>query len=125
MWRLALLAVVLLAVMPTVGRLWSATRAPADMSGPMNHAMAGMAMPAMTGTHGNGGSHPAHPAPGCGEHDDCAYCSLLNTMTGVCLATVLVLPQPPPLHPVPHYRAPRIAALHPCGLGSRGPPPSA
>jgi len=130
MQRLAMFAALLLAVMPTVGRLWSSTQAGQGAAGALIHAMAGHAvagapMHRMAMVPQAGDAAAKHPASFHHDHDDCAYCGLLNTMAGPVLLLALLLPQDTPVHHPQPWREPRIVALHPCGLGSRGPPQAA
>lgn len=131
MRRLAMFAALLLAVMPTVARLWSSTQAGHGAAGALIHAMVGHVM-ADAPMHRMAMAQPQmddaatkHPASSHHDHDDCAYCGLLNTMAGPVLLLALLLPQDAPVHPPQPWDEPRIAMLHPCGLGSRGPPQAA
>jgi hypothetical protein len=116
--RLALVAMLLLASVPTLGRL-AASAAPV-------HVHDGQAMAAMPGmAHADAAAHvpPAHPAHPAHQHDeDCAYCALLGA-TVPALVSALALPPslPPEIAPSP-WRAPSRRALPPGALGSRGPP---
>lgn len=130
MTRLALAAVLLLAVMPTLSR-WLDSRhvAPAEV------AMAMCTGAGMTMLSGHRGHAPApdaasmsHPEPspmpmgGMHDGDVCAYCPLLTSLLPVLLVLALVLP---PLRRIrlPSWATPAQAA-QPClsGLGARGPP---
>lgn len=134
MARLAMLAAVLLALVPTMTRLSGAADAhelsgamPATMKAtampvaPMAGHMSGMAAMKMPSIADNATSKRL-PLRHHHDHDDCAYCNLLNTMAGLALVLLLLLPQAAPVHPWRSYRRPRIAVFNPCGLGSRGPP---
>jgi hypothetical protein len=128
-FRLALLAALLLATVPTLGRLLgpaAAVPAPVHamaMSMAMHH---GTAHAMETMAHGAPHGHAPAGAPHSGhghEHDgDCAYCPLLGS---VLAAQTLALDVPPPVIPRHAVRteaaAPRIARLR-GNLGSRGPP---
>ena len=141
MTHLALLAILLLATLPTLGRVLSATAPvlqPVTMPQAMHH-MAGMAhgnhgamatMPAMHHMPDGGALVPApHIAqhPGGGQHSghgegDCDYCPLLHSllaMPGVALSAIdeAALPSP-------QFRmfAAALPWHYPNGLGSRGPP---
>lgn len=118
---LALFAILALLLLPTSGRMLG--QVPGD-------ATASAA--ATRHAHGRGHGHahgadqaPESPRPAPHEgHADCAYCPLLAS---VLLVAVPPMPQAtgrqhdswhPPL------RTARLGYLHPCGLGSRGPPVS-
>jgi len=126
--RLALLAALLLAGVPTLGRLLTDTRTPALHPAPMAGAMA---MP--MGMHGMGQMAavprsyrpaPTVPPPAGHVHDaDCAYCPLLGAM----LVAHQVLALDIPASGLPHYVDRQIASAprqtRPRGTrGSRGPP---
>lgn len=148
MTHMALLAIVLLATLPTLGRVLSApVSQPATMARAMlhlpamDHGMAGMAhgdhgaMAMMPAMHRMPASHAARPSPphvsqhpdggdqhrGHGE-GDCNYCPLLHSllaMPGVALSAAEEASLP-----APQFRM-SAAALpwhYPSGLGSRGPP---
>jgi len=120
MGRLALLAILLLALVPTAGRI-----AQAQASG--HQAVSSWAelctvqglrkvlLPAPLQT-------PAAPREAPHTGADCDYCPLLAAAVAPVVATVVVPPQalPPALCTSP----PSIvrSGPHPCGLGSRGPP---
>jgi hypothetical protein len=128
MARLAMLAALLLVVMPIIMRLHGAMKMTAD------------AVPAIQGmcVHGSLYSTPLQtPAPFDVIHgmakqesplpdgvrlDVCAYCSLLHELVTVALV-LLVLAQVCVDAPTPQpIRTPAIAVACPFGLGSRGPP---
>jgi hypothetical protein len=129
MWRLAMLAALLLACMPTIGRMIAAAHATPDASGAMPGMQSMSSMPAssmsmlpMPMPSANNHTPSGTPVPACPDRDDCAYCSLLNTVAGLTVLLILLLPQRA-LGVLPTRRSlPRIAVFHPCGLGSRGPP---
>lgn len=123
MARLALAAILLLAMLPTLGRL-AERGAPAGDSGwAAMCTSAGLAYVRLSGlpaaaSHDDGGGAPAHP-----QDADCAYCPLLAALVAAGLWLLLA----------PHcdvrriavaiaHALPRAAVFHPCGLGSRGPP---
>lgn len=56
-----------------------------------------------------------------GQHQDCDYCPLLAVMVCVALLVLALVRIREARWPAPPVNA-RIARLHPCGLGSRGPP---
>lgn len=119
MLRLALAAIMLMALVPSLGRL--AGNGPAAGVAHAMHANGGH------GSHaGHGGpgtpAAPTVPQPGGAAHYDCGYCPLLASAV-----------PPAPVHltlPSGHHDArlpvraanPLLAWRHPWGLGSRGPP---
>ncbi len=120
MGRFALVAILLLAVMPTVTR-WLASgeaRGTAAMA-PMRHSgdgamrMPGHLMPGADKT----------PAPaGAMHHGGCAYCPLLASLLPILLIlTLRLLRQPHASARPPRAVAPRAWPLL-RGLGARGPP---
>lgn len=137
MAALALFAILALVLLPTSGRL-----AAQDPGGPAPSALPAAGTTGHAHDHGPGhqaayrhapdasgatgpGEAPDSPRPAPHEgHADCAYCPLLAS---VLLVAVPPMPQAtgrqhdrwhPPL------RTARLGYLHPCGLGSRGPPVS-
>lgn len=131
MARLALVATLLLVLLPTLGRL--AAHAP-DAPQPGWNAMctaAGLelvasktaARPAGPAIRSESQGH-AHDSPAPHRHDDadCDYCPLLASLLAAASCALLLLSQTlrtavSGLRLVFHR-----AAFHPCGLGSRGPP---
>jgi hypothetical protein len=120
--HLALVAMLLLAALPTVGRL-------AESSHSVRAALTaictvqGMKFVDL-GARSDLAS-PAKPAPDPAPHPgmDCDYCPILAA-TLAAVAIVLLLP-PPIRRAVPptlRRSLPGLGFLHPCGLGSRGPP---
>ena len=129
---LALLAALLLAGVPTLGRLLTDAPGPASHTVPMAHAMTmPMGMHAMEQIASvPRASHrpaPAVPPHAGHQHDaDCAYCTLLGAM----LAAHQVLALDIPASGLPHYVDRQIASApsptRPPGTrGSRGPPHTA
>lgn len=126
---LGLTAMLLLSVLPTLGRLAGAQAVHGAMPATHDamHSMPGMShaqhmahMPLAQ----HAGHSPNHDAPASGEHagHDCSYCALLAG-----LATVPVLPASPaalhaPRASVSHRVCTRPVALRTSCLGSRGPP---
>lgn len=68
---------------------------------------------------------PAKPMPDPVPHRgmDCDYCPILSA-TLAAVAIVLLLPSPirRTVPPIARQSLPNLRFLHPCGLGSRGPP---
>lgn len=117
MARLALVAMLLLAFLPTLGRL--ATPSAADEGSSVWAALCTMTglkyveVPA---------SDPA-PQPHKPLHgEDCAYCPLLTAVAVFALWLALAWPAPVVLLLASRASAPRRKNPYPCGLGSRGPP---
>lgn len=147
MARLALVAALLLAAVPTLGRLAPqlsqavhaahqgllalcttqglryvslAPRAGAD-------AVSGHGVSHGAGHGGHpGAAHHSHGGDGAPPHDhgapDCAYCPLLLSL--LVAGCWLLWLHAGGVHGMPptRFRAASRAFLHPCGLGSRGPP---
>ncbi len=116
----ALLAVLLLATLPTLGRLHAA-----PTSGTHTARVALCTVEGLRSVQlGLAPSHdtPAPVAPERHQHDDCAYCPLLAGLAQLSVAPVLQLLAPdagtqPRVQP-----ATDIAAIADTGLGARGPP---
>ena len=127
MARLALVAMLLLATLPTLGRLHGAradlVTTPAQSAWAAMCTTAGLrdvALPA-TGhpaTAGDHGGTPTGPAQG----GDCGYCPLLSAVVSALALIAFFVPQPQPPCLCTWHRVAARATLHPCGLGSRGPP---
>ena len=112
----------LLASVPTLGRLSAATAAPVP-AGDIAHAGHAMAMAGMPHLRDAVHPAPAQPTPPPHRHDtDCAYCALLGA-TVPAVASALALPSAalPACAPRP-WRAPTQCARPAGALGSRGPP---
>ena len=115
MARLALAAMLLLALLPTFGRLASAAAPSADWTAVCT--MTGLKYVALDTDDGV----PA-PQPAGGIEQHCAYCPLLAAMAVFALCLALAWPR---RNHVAHSSRRRVVAVHrfhPCGLGSRGPP---
>ncbi|HTD29496.1 MAG TPA: DUF2946 family protein [Xanthomonadaceae bacterium] len=121
MLRLALIAALLMTIMPSLMRVSGHTH-----SGHGNVSVPGD-MGRMHAHHGHdamvGGVGHAVPPHGAGDQDDCAYCPLLASLA-VLAFVLLILPplRPPAWIPARQGHVPRVAARYPCGIGSRGPP---
>jgi hypothetical protein len=120
MGRLALVAILLLALVPTVGRIAQAhaTGHGAVASWTELCTVQGLRKVLLPGPPFEA---PA-PMPNGHAGADCEYCPLLAAAVAPVVATVAV---PPPALP-PALCTSSIPATrtgpHPCGLGSRGPP---
>ncbi|GAB1407259.1 hypothetical protein MASR1M8_11780 [Thermomonas brevis] len=115
--RIALLAMLLLAVLPTLGRLLQ----PPAQSEPLLVAMCttlGLETRALPSLLTGSEQAPATP-----DHagEDCAYCPLLSTLAFVAAAIAIAFHASRPNVAITATFPPR-QTRHPCGLGSRGPP---
>ena len=130
MAQLALLAMLLLALMPTVHRLLAERAAPASPGAGAGWVElctatgmklvklgAGVADPAADADLAPAGNHASDASLG-----DCAYCPLLQATLAVALALLLVARLRHQSEALPWRRAWHANAPYPCGLGSRGPP---
>lgn len=130
MLGLASLAVLLLVLVPGLGRL-AGSRAPA---GGWEHAgahwtaictVAGLRYVQLPGTADGAGPAGDADAPGASPgHDgaDCDYCPLLASLLLLALCLALCPPFRRPPSAGPRHADSRREWRHPCGLGSRGPP---
>ena len=118
MARLALAAILLMAALPTVGRLLE-SRAPAMHAAAMAICTTdGLVMKAHGLLHGDA---PA-PADGSTHGEDCAYCPLLAAMVPLVLAALLLLPLRAAIRLLPLRASPLRDVRLAHGLGARGPP---
>lgn len=132
---LALLAALLLALVPTLGRLAQAASAaraipvtqPAIVALCTIQGMKQVALPvlAAAATH----AHLRHDAPAPMPHhpqgdagQDCDYCPLLASLTALAAIALGLWPRPASALSMAPRAAIRVARRHPSGLGSRGPP---
>lgn len=119
---LALVAMLLLLAVPTVGRVLAGSSASDGVWAQMC-TMAGLKLVKIAPGDANPlDPTPKSPAGNAMTGEDCAYCPVLAGMVLVLLCLAFVLPQASRASP-PSWRtiAPRVF-LHPSGLGSRGPP---
>lgn len=118
--RLALAAALLLALVPTAGRLVGDAAdghgKPGHVDGKGHRGHAGHSH----GSHGSRGDVPA-PAP-LQTHGDCDYCPLLAAMAAWHVPYILLAASSRLPMPVTTGEAANLPWRHPCGLGSRGPP---
>jgi len=119
MGRMALLAILLLALVPTAGRIAQAQASghQAVSSWAELCTAQGLRKVLLPAPHE---TPVPSPAPHAGA--DCEYCPLLAAVVAPAVATVAVPPQalPPALCTSPDSTV--RSGPHPCGLGSRGPP---
>ena len=116
---LALAAILLLALLPTFGRLAQAGQGEAGSVWTQICTMAGLKVVKLPFAP----AQPDAPMPdGSKMGADCAYCPLLGTLTAAIVALVLGLLAFAPAVLSLRRGAPVRAWLHPSGLGSRGPP---
>jgi len=111
MARLALLAVLLLASLPTTGRLLAFARADAGLVGLCTSS--GLKWVQV-------GGHAGTPA--AGHDEDCAYCPLLSTLDAPVVATLRLLSSVPGTTFAFELPSPRTNRAPLSGLGARGPP---
>ena len=117
MARLALAAILLMAALPTVGRLLE-SRAPTIHHAAMAMCTTdGLVMQAHDLLHGD-----AQMPTGTTMGEDCAYCPLLAAMLPLVLAALLLLPLRAAMRLLPLRAAPMRDARLAHGLGARGPP---
>lgn len=133
MARLAVLAILLLALVPTLGRLAEARAAagatPAWAALCTVRGLERVALPSAAPGASRlatpAGRGPAGDAPGAPHgtaSGDCDYCPLLATVLPAAVAPVQVPPATPQPALCTSRPSPSRDAPHPCGLGSRGPP---
>ena len=123
---LGLTAMLLLSVLPTLGRLAGAQAVHGAMPATHDamHSMTGMSHAQHMSSAQHAGHSPGHDAPASGEHagHDCSYCALL---AGLASAPALA-GLPTALHAsrasVPLLACNRPVELRTSCLGSRGPP---
>ena len=121
MRALALVAVLLLALMPSASRLL-ASRAVADGHGSGWAELCTVAGLKLVKLAPATPQAPGDPAQGHGHDGDCAYCPLLASLSTPTAGPVLLLAALPP-STVPALRISQFAAAPRIGgLGSRGPP---
>ena len=120
--QFALVAMLLLATLPTIGRL---VQSNSGMQGTPTAICTVQGMKFVDlGARFDLGS-PAKPMPGPMPHPgmDCDYCPILAATLA---AVAIVLLFPPPIWrtdpPTARRSLRNLGFLHPCGLGSRGPP---
>jgi Protein of unknown function (DUF2946). len=114
MARLALLAILLLALVPTLGRIAQARATGVDATS---------SWAAMCTTQGLRQLPLQLPAPASPQATgDCAYCPLLAATIAPSVAAPTVPPTALPTALCTSTAVDVPAQPHPCGLGSRGPP---
>lgn len=122
---MALLSMVLLLAVPTAGRIASAGADAAQGVGTGFGAVCtAMGLRPSSPALADAGTPAPHPAPAMPHPGfDCEYCPLLAAAVMLALAPAFApwgFGRPPA--PPSAAAARRLAFLHPCGLGSRGPP---
>ncbi len=123
MLRLALLAMLLLALLPTLGRLVPHGVQAAQTGWAAICTATGLKYVDLSlhdATRGHDLAAPEHPGGHGGP--DCAYCPLLLSLLAASFWLALLRAAQivqPAFNP---HLPPRRRVLHPCGLGSRGPP---
>lgn len=120
MTLLAIAAMVLLALLPTAGRLWSAGANASRGAWAQMCTMAGLKLVNIASA---GSSTPAVPGhDGHAGGSDCPYCPLANAIASLLLWVAVVLPLPVSRSWPRRHALQWVVRGHPCGLGSRGPP---
>ncbi|WP_242111987.1 DUF2946 family protein [Luteimonas aquatica] len=123
MLRLALLAMLLLALLPTAGRLLQpmTARVPTTLAAICTTAGLKYVDLALFGASRTAQGEPDRSSHG---HDgfDCDYCPLLATLTVAVLWLALLSPRLPARAIPPGRHAAPAQRFLPYGLGSRGPP---
>lgn len=117
MSRLALVAVLMLVLLPATGRVLGAA-SQSDGVWAQMCTMAGMQLVKIP----LGGVDPGAPRPSGDMPMDCAYCPLLAALTVLVLWVVLGFGQIAGQRLPAYFPMPRNGRGHPSGLGSRGPP---
>jgi hypothetical protein len=127
MAQLALLAMLLLALMPTVHRLLAERATPAgagmgwvELCTATGLKLVKLGIPETAAADMD--LAPAGNHAGDASLGDCAYCPLLQATLAVALALLLVARLRHRDAAVPWRSAWHAIAPYPCGLGSRGPP---
>lgn len=125
MTLLALAAILLLALLPTFGRLAQAGQGVTTEAWTQLCTLSGMKLVKLPPVAMHAAGHAAAPMPSPdhgGMGMDCDYCPLLSMLTLAVAALVLALVGFAPSTPASPRAVPLRARLHPFGLGSRGPP---
>lgn len=117
MARLALLAMLLLVLVPTFGRLAAGASSSPDAGWAALCTMTGLKYVALGAD--DDAPVPSQPA---GIDGHCAYCPLLTTVAVFALWLAMTWPRRGQAPRSAWRPAPVCSRLHPCGLGSRGPP---
>ena len=116
MTRIALVAMLLLALVPTVSRMLASVGLATGGSWAELCTVTGLKWVQLP----DGDTAPSPSAQIGGG--DCAYCPLLNAVAVFALLLALLLPTAPRELLERFALARRSTSRHPCGLGSRGPP---
>lgn len=120
MGLLALVAMLLLVLMPVASRLAAASNDAAGSIWSQICTTAGLKLVKLD--LGDAGAKTPQPAGDMPMGGDCPYCPALNALAALALCIALVFPRivgafhPRRLSSLPAFR------WHPCGLDSRGPP---
>ena len=117
MTRFALVAMLLLAFVPTANRLLASVGIGVQGSWVELCTVTGLKWVQLSAEDAAPPAHAGHASEG-----DCAYCPLLNAVAVLALLLALLAPALPRQLLAGFASAPHGAGLHPCGLGSRGPP---
>lgn len=115
--RIALIAMLLLAFVPTVSRMLASVGLATGGSWVELCTVTGLKWVQLPDGDAPAPTPAAQPGGG-----DCAYCPLLNAVAVFALLLALLLPAAPRELLERFAPARRSTSRHPCGLGSRGPP---
>lgn len=124
LFSLSLLAAILLASTPTLGRIAQVRQIP-DASTLSSHFCGDAHAPTqrlLAMWLQEQALRKLLQAPHGDHQPDCEYCPLLASLVFVAIMLVAVLWMAPAATPRPPAIRSRRTDLHPCGLGSRGPP---
>ncbi|MBW8822670.1 MAG: DUF2946 family protein [Xanthomonadales bacterium] len=117
----ALLAVLLLATLPTLGRLQATPMAGMHAAKVALCTTGGLRSVQLDLVPSHDTTPPVAPS-GHHQHDDCAYCPLLAGLAQLSVPPALHLLPPDNDAPPRVQSATRIASIADTGLGARGPP---
>lgn len=120
MGLMALLAMLLLVLMPVASRLLAAGDGAAGSVWSQMCTTAGLKLVKLD--LGNAGAKTPQPAGDMPMGDDCPYCPVLNAIASLALCIALVFPRIVGAFHPRRLLSPPAFRWHPCGLGSRGPP---
>lgn len=120
MGLLALVAMLLLVLMPVASRLVAAGDGATGSVWSQICTATGLKLVKLD--LGDAGSKTPQPAGDMPMGDDCPYCPVLHGIASLAMCIALVFPRiVGAFHPRRQLSSPALR-WHPCGLGSRGPP---
>jgi hypothetical protein len=121
MARLALLAALLMAIVPTAGRMLAAERASGTQGWGLLCTAEGMRWVNLLGASPPGEPSPEPGTPANPDCAECIFCTLALALP-VLLGLALLFKQPRPVFSPPAASPPRCRPVRLCGLGAQGPP---